>query len=200
MEEREDKLSKQRKKFKKLKALFENEPPERYVAGWLRTASTNLYTRRQIIDTKSGLLITVNSIILSVLLGSLYPRLADDPHLIWGLSPMVIANVLSIAFAIIATRPKIASGAFYKEALKNRTAPLMTFDNFYSMPQKEYMEAVRGALKDSQYLQDTFLMDIYNLGVDLASRYRNLRIAYHVFMAGLIVSITVFGMCHLFFN
>jgi len=200
VEENRDKLIKQRKKFKKLKALFENETPERFVAAWLRTASTNLYTRRQIIDTKSGLLITVNSIILSVLIGSLYPRLAEDPHLIWGLTPMVIANVLSIGFAIIATRPKIASGFFEQDALKNKTAPLMTFDNFYLIPQKEYIESVREALKDSQYLQDTFIMEMHNLGVDLASRYRNLRIAYHVFMAGLLVSVVAFGLCHLFFD
>ena len=200
MEEGEDKLAKQRKKFKKLKALFENEAPERFVAAWLRTSSANLYTRRQIIDTKSGLLITVNSIILSVLIGSLYPRLADDPHLIWGLGPMIVANVLSIGFAIIATRPKIAAGLFYKEALKGKTAPLMTFDNFYAMPQKDYLEAVHEALKDSRYLQDTFIMEMYNLGVDLASRYRNLRIAYHVFMAGLVISVVAFGLCHLFFD
>lgn len=200
MDEKDDKLNKQRKKFKKLKALFENEAPERFVAAWLRTASTNLYTRRQIIDTKSGLLITVNSIILSVLIGSLYPRLADDPHLIWGLTPMVIANVLSIGFAIIATRPKIASGIFHPESVKNKSAALMTFDNFYSMTQKDYMNAVKEALKDSQYLQDTFVIEIYHLGVDLASRYRNLRIAYHVFMAGLIVSVAAFGLCHLLFK
>ena len=54
--------------------------PERGIETWFRLASKNLYTRRQIVDTKSNILITVNAIIISVVLGSLYPRLSEDSH------------------------------------------------------------------------------------------------------------------------
>ena len=78
-------------------------------------------------------MITVNSIILSVLIGSMYPRLQEYPQLLWGLGPIVIADVLSIIFAVLATRPVVAKGEFSREDVQNKNACLNTFYNFYKM-------------------------------------------------------------------
>lgn len=56
-----------KKKLKKAEAF-----PERGIETWFRLASRNLYTRRQIVDTKANLLITINSLILSVVLTVAY--------------------------------------------------------------------------------------------------------------------------------
>ncbi len=190
----ETKLKSLKKKLTKVEGY-----PERGIETWFRLASKNLYTRRQIVDTKSNILITINAIILSVVLGSLYPRLDDDPHLLWGIIPMVLANLISITYAIIATRPKMATGAFTKQDVESKTSALMTFDDFYKMPLKDYEHAVEELMQNGSFLYRTITRDIHRLGIDLSIRYRNIQIAYNVFLTGLIISVLAFGVCHMIF-
>ena len=120
----EDKLKELKKKLAKVEGY-----PERGVETWYRLASKNLYTRRQIVDTKSNILITVNAIMISAIMGSFYPRLNDDPHLIYGIVPIVLGNLISMIYAVLATRPKVGSGEFSDSAVHQKKASLMTFDD-----------------------------------------------------------------------
>jgi len=137
--------------------------PERGIETWFRLASKNLYTRRQIVDTKSNILVTVNSIIISVILGSLYSKMNDDPHLIYGVAPMMLTNLFSIAYAIFATRPVLKSGQFSKERIKENKPSLMTFDDFFKMPEEEYEWAVNEMMQDKNFLYSNITRDIYYL-------------------------------------
>lgn len=185
------------KKLKKKLAKIEGYP-DRGLETWFRLSSKNLYTRRQIVDTKSSILITVNSIIISVILGSLYTELDNDPHLIFGIVPMIITNLVSIAFAIFATRPEMKRSAYSKDKVIDKSATLMTFDDFYQIPLEEYEWAVQRMMEDRNFLYSTIKKDIYYLGLDLSHRYRYIRIAYNVFLWGLVLSLLFFGGCHVF--
>ncbi len=184
------------KKLKK-KLLKAEGRPERGIETWFRLTSKNLYTRLQIVDTKANILITANSIIISVVLGSLYTRLDQDPHLIYAVGGMVITNVLSIAFAILATipRPQDHSTDENKALEKN----LMTFDGFYKMPQQEYASTVMELIENGNNLYPSMITDIHNLGVVLSRKYRLIRTAYLVFLYGVILSVLAFGLCHIVF-
>jgi len=171
--------------------------PEKGIETWFRLASRNLYTRRQIVDTKSNILITTNAIIISVVLGTLYIRLDEDPHLIYPIVTLVLTNVLSIAFAIFATRPKIADGQ--AAAKEDKSFDLMTFDDFYRLPEEEYRDKVYQIMEDGPLLYASITKDIYKLGVDLSRRYRYIRHSYDIFLYGIILSIFGFGLCHAFF-
>lgn len=187
-------LKKLKKRLKK-----DNSIPEKGIETWFRLASRNLYTRRQIVDTKSNILVTVNSIIMSVVLGSLYSRLDQDPHLLWAIGPMILTNITSMSFAIFATRPKIQQGEFSAEEVAKGTAGLMTFDDFYRMPQEAYEEAIGRIMEDRQFLYGTIKKDIHRLGVDLSRRYRLIRMSYDVFLIGVIISVIMFAACHVLY-
>ncbi|WP_020568892.1 Pycsar system effector family protein [Neolewinella persica] len=187
-------LKKLKKRLRKADTI-----PEKGIETWFRLASKNLYTRRQIVDTKSNILVTVNSIIMSIVLGSLYPRLAQDPHLLWAVGPMVLTNISSMTFAIFATRPKIQRGLFSSEEITSGTAGLMTFDDFYKMPLSDYEAAISQVMEDREFLYGTIKRDIHRLGVDLSRRYSMIRISYDVFLFGTILSVFMFGACHVFF-
>ncbi len=186
------------KKLKKKLAKLEDHP-ERGIETWFRVTSKNLYTRRAIVDTKSNILVSVNSIIISIVLGSLYLQLDEDPHLIWAITPLLLTNILSITFAVLATRPKIKSGTFQKEEVNSKNVRLMTFDDFYKMSEEDYEWAVDEMMEDKKFLYSTIKKDIHALGVDLSRRYKNIRISYDVFLIGLISSLCMFGACHVFF-
>ncbi len=184
----------------KKKKKDKKKAPERGIETWYRVTSKNLYTRRQIVDTKSNILVSVNSIIISVALGGLYPRLQEDPHLVYALTPLVLTNLLSIAFAIFATRPRLlASGRFSEKDVQDKQASLVTFDDFYKMPYPDYQQAVNTLMQDGPFLYGTITRDIYRLGVDLSRRYKYIRISYNVFLMGIVISVFFFGLCHALF-
>lgn len=187
--------------FKKLKKHLKKTDsiPEKGIETWFRLASKNLYTRRAIVDTKSNILVTVNSIIMSIVLGSLYSKLDQDPHLLWAIGPMVLTNILSMTFAILATRPKTQRGEFSSEEISAGTAGLMTFDDFYKMPLADYEVAISRVMEDRDFLYGTIKRDIHRLGVDLSRRYAMIRSSYDVFLVGIIVSVIMFGACHVFY-
>lgn len=170
--------------------------PERGIETWYRLASRNLYTRRQIVDTKSNILITVNAIMISAIMSSFYPRLNDDPHLIYGIIPIVLGNLISMIYAVIATRPKIGTGEFSDNEVHQKKASLMTFDDYYKMPLETYKTAVDEMMENGDFLYDTIKIDLHRLGVDLSERYNGIRTAYNVFLLGLIIGLFAFGMCH----
>ncbi|MGH1364631.1 MAG: Pycsar system effector family protein [Calditrichia bacterium] len=187
------------KKLKKKLSKYEGMP-EKGIETWFRVTSRNLYTRRQIVDTKSNILVTVNSIIISVILGSLYSRLDTDPHLLWAIGPMILTNLISMAYAIFATRPTVEKGAFTKEQVEQGQARLMTFDDFYKMSESDYEWAVDRMMQKREFLYSTIKKDIHHLGLDLSRRYKYIRTAYDVFLAGLVFSVFMFGLCHIMFS
>ena len=181
------------KKLKKKLAKVESRP-ERGIETWFRLASKNLYSRLQIVDTKANILITANAIIISVVLGSLYPRLDDEPHLIFDIGGLILTNVFSITFAILATIPK---AWVKKTSITNlQSADLMTFEDFSGMRLADYQESVMQTIADGKTLYPSIITDIHELGVKLARKYRMIRTSYLIFLYGIIVSIVLFGACH----
>lgn len=184
------------KKLKK-KMLKAEAKPERGIETWFRLASKNLYARLQIVDTKANILITANAIIISMVLGTLYTRLDDDPHLIFAVGGLVITNVLSISFAILATIPK--SWEKKSGIVDLDSVDLMTFEDFSDMKLADYSESVMRTMSDGKTLYPSIIKDIYELGVKLSKKYRLIRISYLIFLYGIIISIILFGACHLLF-
>jgi hypothetical protein len=173
-----------------------NAVPERGIETWFRLASRNLYTRRQIVDSKAQIAITVNSVVLSVVLGSVYNRLQEDPHLAIAIVPLVLANLISITFGIVATRPRNLSGSFDWRDVETHRANLMTFDDFHRMPLDAYERAVDAMMESRDFLYGTMKREIHSVGVDLARRYRWVGRSYVTFLFGVVVATVLFGLCH----
>ena len=187
-----EELKQLKKKLKKVESR-----PERGIETWFRLASKNLYTRLQIVDTKANILITANAIIISVTLGSLYPRLDDDYHLIFAVGGLIITNVLSITFAILATIPD----AWKKkpQVTNLESAHLMTFEDFSGMQLLDYRESVVKTIQDGDTLYPSIITDIHSLGLRLSKKYKLIRSSYLIFLYGIILSILLFGVCHTIF-
>jgi len=104
---------------------------------------------------------------------------------------------LSIAYAIFTTRPKIGKGIFTDNEIFDKKANLMTFDDYYKMPLATYELALEEVMKDRNFLYNTIIRDIHQLGVELSGRYQNIRIAYNIFLVGLTIGIIAFFSCHI---
>ncbi len=183
-----DKLEDENKKKDKI------EKPDRGVDTLFRVTLGNHTRLSGIADSKANILLSVNAIIISIALSSIIPKL-DSPknaHLVIPTFIMLISSVVTIIFAILSTRPKVTTGVFTREDIEAKKINLLFFGNFYKMPLEEYDWAMNEMMKDRDYLYSTMIKDLYYLGLVLQRKYNLLRIAYNIFMFGIIVTVIAF--------
>jgi len=107
--------------------------------------------------------------------------------------------LITIVYAILSTRPKVSGGTFTREDIKLRKINLLFFGNFYKMGFEDYEWAVKDMMKDYDGLYRNMILDQYTLGLVLAKKYKRLRIAYSVFMFGLIISVLAYIVAMIWF-
>jgi hypothetical protein len=179
---------------KKKKKKEEDERPSRGVETLFRLTSRNHMELSALADNKAGIMISVNSIIVSVILTVLLRKLEDQPHLVIPTMVMLVVNISTIIFAILATRPKMIADNFTEEDIKNRKINLLFFGHFQKLSFEQYSEGMRQMLRERDYLYSSLAKDIYYLGLVLSRKYKYLRLSYTIFMYGLIVSVIAFGL------
>lgn len=164
----------------------------------LRVTSKNHLMLSEIADKKANILISVNAIIISVILSVLLRKLTTESYLIIPTILFLLCAVSTIVLSIMATRPKISSGSFTMEAVKQKKINLLFFGNFYKASYEEYDEAMREMMMDTDYLYGSLIKDIYYLGSVLGRKYKLVRLAFNVFMVGIIVSVIAFAIATIF--
>ena len=182
-----DELKSLRKKLSKMQGR-----PDRGVETLFRTTSKNHLDLSSMADSKANIMISVNSIIISIVVGGLASKIDSNPYLKIPIGILLVVCVTVIVFAILATRPNVTSGKVSRDAIENKKANLLFFGNFFNMTLEEYEWGMHRVINDSEYLYGSLIRDIYFLGVVLGRKYRLLRISYTIFMFGLIVSVIAF--------
>lgn len=165
---------------------------DRSIATVFRIMANNHISLSQMADSKANILISVNSIILSIIISTLFEKLQTDPNLQIPVALIVTVCVSSIVFGILATRPNVSSGKFTRDDIANKRTNLLFFGNFHNASLEDYNWGMNEMLGDKDYMNTSMIKDNYFLGVVLAKKYRYLRIAYNVFMFGLVLSMLAF--------
>ncbi len=160
----------------------------------LRLTSDNHLRLSSLADGKANILISVNAIIISVILTVLLRRLEVDTYLIFPTVFFLLFSLATIVIAILATRPKISGGKFSKEDILNKKTNLLFFGNFHKATLQEYQWGMGEMMKDQDYLYGALVKDIYFLGVVLGKKYKLLRLAYSIFMVGIIIAVLAFSL------
>lgn len=166
----------------------------------LRLTSENHLKLSEMADHKANILISVNSIIISVILGVLLRKLQEEPNLTIPTVIFLLVAVTTIVISILATRPKLSSGTFSSQDIMNKKTNLLFFGNFHKASYEEYDTAMRKMMQDSDYLYGSLIKDIYQLGVVLGRKYKLVHLAYNIFMIGIVVAVLAFAVAALFFS
>jgi predicted metal-dependent HD superfamily phosphohydrolase len=170
-----------------------NKRPGRGIETLFRLTSRNHVDFSSMADNKANIMISVNSIMLSIIFSVLFRRFEEYPNLIIPAIVLSMVCTTTIIFAILATRPNLTEGVFTKEDILKRRTNLLFFGNFHKMPLEDYEWGVKQLMKDRDFLYGSMIRDIYFLGKVLGRKYFMLRISYTIFMYGLIVSVISFG-------
>jgi len=183
---------------KKKKKVKKEKDAGRGIETMFRTSLRNHIALSQIADKKADILLSVNSIILSVSLSFLFPKWKSDPTLVLPTAILILVCITTLTFTIISTIPKVTRGRVTKEEIANKTANLLFFGNFHDMTLDDFQYGINQMLKDKEFLYGAMIRDFYNLGKVLSFKYKFLRIAYRFFMFGLIFSILIFAAAFIF--
>jgi predicted metal-dependent HD superfamily phosphohydrolase len=208
-EKEADKARGKEKKEKKAVALVGKEAkegkkekekrPERGVETMFRLTSQNHVELSAMADNKANIMITVNSIIVSILVSILIRKFEEFPNLVVPTIILTTVCLVTIVFAVLATRPNVSSGTFTREDILARRTNLLFFGNFHNVSLQDYEAGVREMMKDSEFLYGSMTRDIYYQGKVLGRKYKLLRISYTVFMFGFVLAVISFGIAIFFF-
>lgn len=174
--------------------------PDRGIETMFRTTSTNHLRLSEIADSKANIMISVNSIMVSVIVSVMARRIEENHALILPTGLFLTTSVLTIIFSILATRPNVTEGTFSREDIEQKRGNLLFFGNFHQMSLSDFEWGISELMKDSGYLYGTMTRDIYYLGQVLGKKYKRLRLAYNTFMVGFVVSVISFVIVALFFS
>ncbi len=194
VKEKEQQTKSKLKKSKQKREKLKENRSDRGIETMYRVTLKNHIKLSDIADTKANILLSVSAITLSIALSMLFPKLdkPDNYYLIYPTLMFLFITVATIIFSILATRPKITSGNFTKEDVKNKKVNLLFFGNFHQLPLEDFQEGMLEMMNDRDYLYKSLMKDLYFLGIVLNRKYKLLRVAYGIFMIGIIISVIAF--------
>ncbi len=172
--------------FDKEKAKLEKFDP-RGVQTLFRTLSRNHYNILRMIDGKASIILTVNSIIISLLMGVIYMA-PDEQKGVLQIGSKILLNcgMASMVFALLAMLPhKYAS---YIKQFPDYKGSLYG-NNFSKLSMDEYKQEMKRIINNGNTVYEEMTMDLYYLGKTIAKKQRFIFISVGFFLIGLVGSI-----------
>ena len=152
----------------------------------IRTASLAQYHLSAMADRKASLLMGASFVVFTISVSQATARGGSLPPAMLVLG---VTAFLSALIAAIAVMPSIASGP-----RQGGERNLMFFGGFADMSEAEYVEGMLDRLADQSSFLEMVARDVYQNGQVLAQKkYRLLRVAYSIFIVGLVASVVAFA-------
>jgi hypothetical protein len=172
--------------------LKKNKHHLRAVQTMFRNSSSNHQRLSVMADNKAFIMISVNSVIISLVIGLVIGKFVQNQKLLVPTILLVSVNLITIIYSVLAVRPHIPNGTFTREQVENKTVNLLFFGSFYKMELKDFDYGMRQMMNDNEFLYNSLIKDIYWQGRILGKKFRLLRTSYDVFMYGTAVSVITY--------
>ena len=186
-----DKKNKKNKKDKK--------KPGRATLGTSRGIETMFRTSYRVnmdlsalADSKSNMIMGVNSIVISVVLAGLSSKIDANPWLLIPTSVLLVGCLISLVYAILAARPRVSSTVITLEDVRQNNANILFFGNFVHMSRDDYIQGITELMQNTDNLYYNMIVDIYGLGAVLQKKFRLLRTAYTALMIAVVLGVLSF--------
>ena len=164
---------------------------ERYdsrgVQTLFRTLSKNHYNLLKMVDNKARIILTVNSIITSLLLGIHFIDTSSRTiHINTGTKILIISSMLSMIFALFSMLPHRYLGKSFRNSDYKGT---LYADNFSKQTLIEFRQEFVRIMTTGNDIYNELINDLYFLGLVISKKQRLLLYSVFVFLIGLISTI-----------
>lgn len=169
---------------------LEGEATARTIQTFFRTNYRNHIHLSSIADNKARILISVNTILISVLITLLsYRNIAEThPMILLPVVIFLVTGLTSLAFAVLAVRPRVTNGESKNNGAVPSSDNMIFFGNFAQFGLDEYELAIDKMFRSNELLIGNMARDLYFLGKVLDKKYRFLSISYNIFLVGFLVT------------
>ncbi|MGI9543078.1 MAG: Pycsar system effector family protein [Cyclobacteriaceae bacterium] len=147
-----------------------------------------------IADRKANIIISVNTIVISLVIAVLgsgmgYRELPilEPKALVYPLTILMLACLASAVFSILAARPKIIKSNDPDDELGR-----LFFGNYYNKSREVFLAEMEKLLASNTAIYRNLITDMYNNGKVLNQKYKHLGISYNIFMLGIIASVLIY--------
>jgi len=164
----------------------------------VKTSSRNQIDLLSIADKKAGIMITVNSILLTILIPLFASFIFDFSSYLIPIVILVVTSGLTILFATFATRPSAGIKKEEQEELFSGERSIFYFKNFAQLSKDKFVDEAHDLLNRDEAFEKAVFTDLYDVGVDLDRKYKRLRWCYTIFASGIILTILSFVFSLLF--
>tara|TARA_R110002096_G_scaffold28336_8_gene85922 strand:+ start:1214 stop:1801 length:588 start_codon:yes stop_codon:yes gene_type:complete len=156
----------------------------RGVQTLFRTLLRNHYNLLKMVDSKSSIILTINSIIISLLMGALYVAPETDIEVL-EVSTKILINfsMLSMLFALISMLPHRYIG---KRFVRSGYKGSLYAANFSTQTLEEFQTEIVRVMQNGKSLYDEMTKDLYFLGKVISYKQRMLWLSVLVFLAGIL--------------
>ncbi len=165
------------KKFRKIDG--------RGIQTLFRTLSRNHYNLLKMVDNKAGILITINSVIISLLMGVLFIGATTDKGTIEvnQIKFFIVSCVLSMTIAVISMLPYRYMGKQFKNSGYKGT---LYAQNFSKMKLVDFRSSLYVIMDSGYNLYDEMINDLYFLGRYITYKQHLVMVSFLVFIVGMI--------------
>lgn len=172
-----------------------------------RANYNNQINLSSIADGKANMMISINTIILSVIVtlsGAGFTLsgtfLVDHLRFTVPVFILLIGSLISVVFAVISARPKVTNQELDMEMVEQNKSSLLFFGNYLQIPLQDYVGHLSELKESQQKLYDSMSVDMYFLGKVLQTKYKWLTWSYNAFMVALILCVVSFTFIFFYTN
>lgn len=193
---------KQKNKIDKLKS----RKLGRGVETMYRTIYRNHINLSSIADAKANMMISLNTIIMSVIITVVGSGFAFGGGLFQSvrftapITILLIGSLIAVIFAVISARPEVTKKEVNLQKIKNNQSSVLFFGNFSKLKLRNFLSNMQELKADRDLLYDNMSIDIYYLGQVLTRKYRLLRYSYTIFISGLTLAVISFLLVLIYTN
>ncbi len=162
-----------------------------------KTTLRNQIDLTNIADNKANIMLSINSLLITIGIPMLAGNLKEHPSLIYPAAVLLLTCILSIVFATLATRPVKMLGRTSTDTIDSGNSNLFFFGNFFKMERDDYMKGLMRVMQNEEIIDKSIVNDLFFLGRTLGHKYRRLRITYEIFMVGMVLTVLTFGILYL---
>lgn len=163
-----------------------------------RSTYRNHINLSSIADAKANMMISLNTIILSVIITVVGSGFAfteswfQSIRFTVPISILLLSSLTAVIFAVVSAKPDVTKKEVNLDKVRNKKSSVLFFGNFSNMELDRFLTNMRELKSDRNLLYDNMSIDIYYLGLVLKRKYRLIRYAYSIFIIGLSISVISF--------
>jgi predicted metal-dependent HD superfamily phosphohydrolase len=173
--------------------------PKRGIETMFHSMYQNHMSLSGMADNKANMMISLNSIIMSVIItylgaktSMLGAQFTKNPILLVPVGCLLLASLASVIFAILSAQPEVTSFAVKPSKVLPRKINMLFFGNFTRVSLEDFQYSIHEIMREKNSLYNNMITDIYYLGEVLKRKYSLLRVSYTIFMFGLILTVLSF--------